>query len=81
MRDRNNSGVLFKNDRKEKDMHPDYRGNVTVDDVDYYINAWIRTSKKDGGKFMSLAIQPKDEPRKKAIQESREMLEDDDIPF
>ena len=50
-----NTGTLWKNDRKEKDTHPDYRGSINVDGHEYEISAWIK-SKKDGGKFMSLAI-------------------------
>lgn len=81
MEDRNNSGVLFKNDRKEQEKHPDYKGHATLDGVDYYVSSWVRTSKRDGGKFMSLAFSPKGERKEKAIQESRELLDDDDIPF
>jgi hypothetical protein len=82
MEDRNNSGVLFKNDRKEQDKHPDYKGHATLDGVDYYVSSWVRTSKKDGGKFMSLAFSPKGEQKAKAISQSRELLvDDDDIPF
>jgi len=55
---RDNSGVLFKNDRKEKDTHADYNGTIMVDGREYYLNAWI----KDGarGKFMSLSVKPKE---------------------
>ena len=28
---RNNSGYLFKNDKKETEKHPHYKGNITVD--------------------------------------------------
>ena len=44
--DNNNSGVLFKNDRKEKDSHPDYRGNIEVDGKEYYIKGWKKESKR-----------------------------------
>ena len=49
-----NTGTLWKNDRKEKDTHPDYRGSLNVDGHEYEISAWIKEGKK--GKFMSLAI-------------------------
>lgn len=56
--DNTNRGVLFKNDRKDSEKHPDYKGNVNVNGVEFWLSAWIKESAK--GKFMSLSIQPKD---------------------
>jgi len=75
--DNNNSGVLFKNDKKETDKHPDYKGNVEVDHVAYWLAAWIKEGKS--GKFMSLSLTPKD--AKPAESEQPAVEDDDNIPF
>ena len=56
--DNTNSGALFKNDKQGNENWPDYRGQINVDGQDFWISAWLKTSKKDGTKYMSLAIQP-----------------------
>ena len=58
MEKRDNSGVLFKNDKKETEKHPDYKGNIMVDGNEYWLSAWIREGKT--GKFMGLAVSPRD---------------------
>lgn len=83
--DNTNRGVLFKNQRKESDKHPDYTGNINVDGTEFWLSAWIKDGAK--GKFMSLSIKPKDEQpqaaKRDAISSGRSLKADmdDDIPF
>ncbi len=37
----NNSGVLFKNDKKDNERAPEYKGNIMVDGQEYWLSAWI----------------------------------------
>jgi len=57
--DNTNRGAIFKNDRKEKDTHPDYKGSLNVEGVEYWVSSWIKNSQK--GKFMNLSLTPKDQ--------------------
>lgn len=59
--DNTNSGALFKNDRKETANHPDYKGQINVQGVDYWLSAWIKPMKNDPEKrFMSLSVKAKE---------------------
>lgn len=78
---RDNSGVLFKNDKKVNDSHPDYKGSIMVAGVEYWLSSWIKEGKN--GKFMGLALMPKDESRTPAKATASNSVADmsDDIPF
>ena len=58
------SGVLFKNDSKNKDTHPDYRGSIETAQGHWWISAWINTTKPDSKnpdqKYLSLSCTAKD---------------------
>jgi hypothetical protein len=57
--DNTDRGVLFKNDRKESERHPDYKGNINVGGQEFWLSAWIKDGRS--GKFMSLSVQPKEQ--------------------
>jgi hypothetical protein len=56
---RDNSGAVFKNERKEKDSHPDRTGSAMVGGVEYWVSGWLKDGAK--GPFLSLAFKRKDE--------------------
>lgn len=75
--DNTNRGALFKNDDKQSEKHPDYKGSINIDGVEYWLSSWIKTSKQ-GNKFMSLSVQPK-QAAKPAKQAPKQAQQDD--PF
>ena len=85
--DNNLRGVLFRNDRKESDNHPDYKGSAQIDGVEYWLSAWIKEGQK--GKFMSLSFKAKDGNAVAPSQRKAEQKKpagsigdmQDDIPF
>ena len=81
--DNTNRGAIFKNDDKQQDNHPDYKGSLNVNGVDMWVSGWLKTSEKTGNKFMSLSVKPKDEKTvKQSIKPKRPSAQmDDDVPF
>ena len=56
--DNEKKGVLFKNDKKTTETHPDYTGTATIEGVEYFMDAWINAS-ESGRKYMSFKFKAK----------------------
>ncbi|PAP94028.1 hypothetical protein [Mesorhizobium wenxiniae] len=70
------SGTLFRNERKEKDTHPDWAGYIIINGVEYWLNCWEKTGPK--GLFFSLAAKPKEE-RASEIRRGYQGKQADDV--
>jgi len=83
--DNTNRGSIWKNDRKEKPTHPDFKGTLNVDGVEYWVSAWKR--KPDANPkapALTFSVQPKEQgtptsPIRSTDPEPESF--DDDIPF
>ena len=81
--DNNDRGALFKNDRKEKETHPDYNGTINVGGVDYWLNSWLKKD-RNGKTYMSLSVKPKEPRQETPPATGSGSFEDDvndEIPF
>lgn len=91
--DNTNRGAIWKNDDKREDGHPDFKGSLNVNGVEFWVSAWKR---KEGATAkapaLSFSIKPKeDQPqtasqraapkaRNSEMRQAREEL-NDDVPF
>ena len=74
-----NSGVLFVNDRKEKDNQPDYTGIIVMGGVKKRLAGWKKTSKSDPSMtFLSISVSDFQEQKEEPVQQTAEQ---DDLPF
>ncbi len=85
--DNTNRGMLFTNNYKESDKHPDWKGKLNVGGKDFDLAGWKKTD-KNGNPFISLSISEpyvKDEPKHDDIQIDDEDLDKpidmSEIPF
>lgn len=62
--DNTNSGLMYRNDDKQQDSHPDFKGSINVEGAEYWLSAWVKEGKEggkfEGRKFFSIALKPKD---------------------
>ena len=82
---KDNSGSLFKNEKREKDTHPHMTGTALIDGKEYWVSAWTKEGQK--GRWQSLAFKPKEEkpkaqePRKPASRGASGFDDLNDPPF
>jgi len=89
MYDNTNKGIISKNDRKEKDTHPDIKGTINVDGKEYWLNGWEKQRNDGTGSFYSLSVTPKDDVKHTgtagfsapAVPDETDNDLEDEIPF
>ena len=69
---------LFRNDKKNSDKHPDYKGSVIVRGEEFWLAAWVK-NRPERQEVFSLALTAKDDQRQGPA--ARVSRNDDDIPF
>ena len=82
---KDNSGALFRNEKREKDTHPNLTGSALIDGVEYWVSGWTKESQK--GKWISLAFKPKEKKQETRQQPPKQKTGghfddmEDDIPW
>jgi len=77
METKNNTGAIFKNDKKTAETQPDYKGKVNVNGADMEVALWLKES-KSGTKYFSATFQePYVKPEARVVTDEQ----DDDLPF
>jgi single-stranded DNA-binding protein len=95
--DNTNRGIISKNTRKELDTHPDIKGQINVDGVEFWLDGWLKQRNDGTGSFYSLSVKPKNAPAAPAAPAAAKPAQkaapkpapasggfdnmDDDIPF
>lgn len=83
---KDNSGIIFKNDNKKTENHPDRTGHAMIGGREYFVSAWLKKD-RNGDAFLSLAFKPKDAARVAKPSGSAPVAPkygadlDDEIPF
>jgi hypothetical protein len=75
--DNNMTGIISRNDRKEKDTHADIKGKCEIDGTEYYIDGWQKQRKDGSGSFYSLSFKRVDGANVPASS----VANSEDIPF
>ena len=71
-------GALFKNEDKESDKHPDYKGSYTdANGEKHWVSAWVNEA-QSGKKYISFITQ---EANLEESEETEEDEDSDEMPF
>lgn len=90
--DNTNSGIMYRNENRKTDKHPEFTGSINVNGVDYWLSGWVNEGKQggkmEGKKYFSIKINPKEQRSSSQGSApvtrgsfSSDSYGDDDIPF
>ena len=63
--DNTNSGIMYRNENRKTDKHPEFTGSINVEGVDYWLSGWVNEGreggKMEGKKYFSIKVNPKEQ--------------------
>ena len=77
---KDNSGAIFKNNKKQNENSPPLTGNALIGGVDYWVSAWSKTD-KNGEKWISFSVKAKNPSTAQTQTIKAVDLDEDSIPF
>lgn len=80
---KDNSGSIFRNDKKTDDRQPGMTGRAMIGGVDYWVSAWKKHSTKTGEVYLSLAFTKVERQASGQTQRVSEVktVDLEDLPF
>ena len=75
--DNEKNGSIFLNERKTEDWHSDFRGNIVVEGVEYYINGYKNVSKDGLTPYIKIQLKEKLSGARTAA--TKKLIEDTDF--
>ena len=86
--DDTNTGVLFREDEKQTERHPDMKGKINVEGKWYWLSGWKKVGKNSGKAFLSLSVTPQEGASRGAkaaagieAEVRQQPVGEDEIPF
>jgi hypothetical protein len=84
--DNTNKGQIWKNDNKATGTHPDFKGSINIEGVDYWLSCWKRSPEASPkAPALKMSVQRKEVNQGQAAQQNQadkiSNINDDDIPF
>jgi len=88
--DNTNKGAMWGNREKKTDNHPDYKGSINVDGVEYWLSGWKRKpTDNPNAPAVRFSVKAKEEVHKQGMQQAQQAMQpqqqadefDSDIPF
>lgn len=78
MEQKNNSGAIFRNEKKDKPTAPDYTGSARIGDQEYSLSGWINKS-RDGKNYLRILFTIRE--LNNVSKELNSVNSQDDLPF
>lgn len=83
--DNTNRGQIWKNDDKQSDTHPDFKGSLNVNGTEFWVSAWKRKADANPkAPALSFSIKAKEDKPAAApapAQAQPDDFDDDDLAF